>query len=445
MAVNRVIVNNETILDLTGDTVTAAKLMEGYTAHDKSGALITGTASGSKPELVYAGTIDANTTSTSATLLATRTISKDLWTKDKVVIVSIRDQAGVRDGYHYGTDTYFYNYQLANGTTANVTASLKYAFNRSASGQWSLYAGGATEGGGYGVFASKITSAGAVSFRARYNASITGTINGRYNIEIYLADYQAGNPFDTSIAYAVLDANGVLTFFRSENEYSAGTGQTVTDVDGNTYTGEVFTGIETETGTTAASVPWDARRSAITKVVSMPSQPIVPLTLEYWFYNCANATEIDLSGFDTKYVTSMSRICHTCSKATTINVSGFDTRNVTNMYAAFTNCSKLESIDVTSFDTSNVTNFGYMFSSSQSLTSLDLRSFDTSKGTNFSYMFRSLSKLTTIYANDWYDSSRSPNSSNMFNGCTSLPGFSSSSLTWEKARVVPNGYFTSPN
>lgn len=41
--VNKVIVNGEVILDLTGDTVTADKLTEGYTAHDASGAVITGT------------------------------------------------------------------------------------------------------------------------------------------------------------------------------------------------------------------------------------------------------------------------------------------------------------------------------------------------------------------------------------------------------------------
>lgn len=36
----------ETLIDLTADTVTAATLMQGYTAHDASGAPITGTASG---------------------------------------------------------------------------------------------------------------------------------------------------------------------------------------------------------------------------------------------------------------------------------------------------------------------------------------------------------------------------------------------------------------
>lgn len=43
MAVNKVIYGNNTLIDLTGDTVTADKLAQGVTAHDKSGSAITGT------------------------------------------------------------------------------------------------------------------------------------------------------------------------------------------------------------------------------------------------------------------------------------------------------------------------------------------------------------------------------------------------------------------
>lgn len=43
---NKVLVNGETILDLTQDTVTPATLAKGATAHDKSGSQITGTLSG---------------------------------------------------------------------------------------------------------------------------------------------------------------------------------------------------------------------------------------------------------------------------------------------------------------------------------------------------------------------------------------------------------------
>ena len=43
MAVNKVVINNETKLDLTADTVDAAHLAKGFTAHDMKGESIVGT------------------------------------------------------------------------------------------------------------------------------------------------------------------------------------------------------------------------------------------------------------------------------------------------------------------------------------------------------------------------------------------------------------------
>ena len=43
MAINKVIYGGNTLIDLTADTVSADKLISGITAHDKSGAVITGT------------------------------------------------------------------------------------------------------------------------------------------------------------------------------------------------------------------------------------------------------------------------------------------------------------------------------------------------------------------------------------------------------------------
>lgn len=43
MAVNKVVYNNETLIDLTNDTVTTNDLVEGVIAHDKSGTRINGT------------------------------------------------------------------------------------------------------------------------------------------------------------------------------------------------------------------------------------------------------------------------------------------------------------------------------------------------------------------------------------------------------------------
>ena len=43
MAINKIIYGGNTLIDLTADTITAADLASGVTAHDKSGAVITGT------------------------------------------------------------------------------------------------------------------------------------------------------------------------------------------------------------------------------------------------------------------------------------------------------------------------------------------------------------------------------------------------------------------
>lgn len=40
---NKIVINGQTKIDLTADTVAADKMLEGITAHDKSGAIITGT------------------------------------------------------------------------------------------------------------------------------------------------------------------------------------------------------------------------------------------------------------------------------------------------------------------------------------------------------------------------------------------------------------------
>ena len=52
MAINRVDYNGNTLIDLTNDTVNAENLMSGYTAHDKSGTLITGTLDPFKPQII---------------------------------------------------------------------------------------------------------------------------------------------------------------------------------------------------------------------------------------------------------------------------------------------------------------------------------------------------------------------------------------------------------
>ena len=64
MAVNKVEINGEVKLDLTQDTVTAAKLAQGETAHDASGELITGTMTAPQLQIVVTSNAGAIVTAT---------------------------------------------------------------------------------------------------------------------------------------------------------------------------------------------------------------------------------------------------------------------------------------------------------------------------------------------------------------------------------------------
>ena len=87
-------------------------------------------------------------------------------------------------------------------------------------------------------------------------------------------------------AYAVLTDSGELIFFNSTETYEAGAGQTVSDVDGNEYTGEVFTGIQTSTS------PFKGN-TAIRSVRVANGQKVMLSTGHQYFMGCTNLVETD--------------------------------------------------------------------------------------------------------------------------------------------------------
>lgn len=56
--VNKVVYGGETLIDLTSDTVIAGALRRGYTAHDKSGAQISGSMAEQAAQTITPGTAD---------------------------------------------------------------------------------------------------------------------------------------------------------------------------------------------------------------------------------------------------------------------------------------------------------------------------------------------------------------------------------------------------
>ena len=91
--VNKVVYGNQTLIDLTGDTVTAGALASGYTAHDRSGAVVNGTLelpSSSNPLPVEKGGTNANTAAGARSNL-------DVYSKSEVTNAIAQSTANVVD------------------------------------------------------------------------------------------------------------------------------------------------------------------------------------------------------------------------------------------------------------------------------------------------------------------------------------------------------------
>lgn len=137
------------------------------------------------------------------------------------------------------------------------------------------------------------------------------------------------------------------------------------------------------------------------------------------FYDCYNLQSLDVSKFATFAVMDMSSMFEHCSYLTTIDVTHFDTRNVMNMSKMFSLCYKLTSLDLSGFVTGNVTNMSQMFSDCRALTSLNLSGLDTHNVVDMSGMFLDCYYLQSLDVSG-FNSSNVTNMSKMFANCLGL-------------------------
>ena len=104
MAYNKIIYGGKTLIDLTGDTVTADRLLKGVTAHDMSGETITGTcnfdsdtsgATAVVAEILAGKTAFARGSKVTGTMPNNGSVKKNITKKDEVV--------NIAQGYHDGS------------------------------------------------------------------------------------------------------------------------------------------------------------------------------------------------------------------------------------------------------------------------------------------------------------------------------------------------------
>ena len=180
--------------------------------------------------------------------------------------------------------------------------------------------------------------------------------------------------FAENQAYAVLDDNGLLTFYYNENKPATG----AYDIPWDTNNPGWYDDSEN-----ILSVAFDASFSSY-RLESAANM----------FKWCSNLTSINFANFNTESVTNMSGMFSYCYALSSLDLSTFNTSNVTNMAGMFQNSSGLETLTLPqNINTEKVTNMGSMFWGCKKLSRLDLSSFDTENVTNMSYMFCECWKL----------------------------------------------------
>lgn len=131
-----------------------------------------------------------NTSSTTETDVGTINCGADAWTKNKILYVRVRDKAGARDNYFWGSDSSLIN-AVAGTSSVSSTAFLRTIMKKTSGTSYNTASSSA------GVYPTKIADSGLLTIRAKYSSSNSGTVDGTYHVEVYTLDWPDGvSPFN---------------------------------------------------------------------------------------------------------------------------------------------------------------------------------------------------------------------------------------------------------
>lgn len=180
-----------TMSNLTADNIKAGVTVQVGDSDDAdSVASVLGTyvGGGSSYTLLHSEDISVNTTSTTVANVKTINGIANAWVSDAIIYIRIRDKAGPRNGYFYGSDNFVVNPNPKNGSTSSTYYQnvLKYTW-RYNNNQYAVSTNTGTSP--YGVAVSQIgpgtSGSASITITRRYNSSNSLTINGTYSVEVY--------------------------------------------------------------------------------------------------------------------------------------------------------------------------------------------------------------------------------------------------------------------